>query len=108
LISKLRKEVGQSETADSYEDQVYFGEQPIWFSPDKIVRSINEADLKDKDKMALSSILKEAKTIETGEIIELVTSFLPAPGIDAMKNKGYSVWTKEEETHVIKSYFLKN
>lgn len=107
LISKLRKEVGQSEIAESYEDNDYFSEQPNWFSVDKVVRSINEAELKDKDKIALTIILKEAKTVKQGEIIELVTSFLPAPGIDAMKNKGYSVWTKKEGNDVIKSYFLK-
>ena len=108
LISRLRKEVGQFETADSFEDQEYFSEQPNWFSLDKVVRSINEANLKDKDKMALTIILKEAKSVKKGEIIELVTSFLPAPGIDAMKNKGYFVWTKKEGADVIKSYFLKN
>ncbi len=108
LISKLRKEVGQSEIDESYEDQDYYCEQPGWFSPDKVVRSINEAKVKDKDKMALSIILKEAKTVKKGKIIELITSFLPAPGIDALKRKGYSVWTKKESDDVIISYFLKN
>ncbi len=107
LISKLRKAVGQSEIDESYQDQDYFSEQPNWFSLDKIVRTINEAELKDKDKMALSIILKEAKTVKKGEIIELVTSFLPAPGIDAMKNKGFNTWTRKESDDVIKSYFLK-
>ncbi len=61
-----------------------------------------------KDKMALTIILKEAKTVRKGEIIELVTSFLPAPGIDVLKTKGYSVWTRKENDIIIKSYFLKN
>jgi len=108
LISKLRKEVGQPEINESFEDQNYFGEQPSWFLPDRVVRSINEAKLKDKDKMALTIILKEAKSIQKGEIIELVTSFLPAPGIDTLKSKGYSVWTIKESEMEIKSYFLKN
>ncbi len=108
LISRLRKEVGQPEATESYETQDYFGEQPNWFSPDKVVRSINEAELKDKDKMALAIVLKEAKSVKKGEIIELITSFLPAPGIDALKSKGYSAWTKKESDNVIKSYFLKN
>jgi len=53
-------------------------------------------------------IEKRAKEIKKGEIIELVTSFLPAPGIDILKSKGYSVWSKKESDTVIKSYFLKN
>lgn len=108
LISKLRKAVGQSEITETYDDHDYFGVQPEWFSPDKVVKSINEAKVKDKDKMALSIILKEAKIINKGEIIELITSFLPAPGIDILKSKGYDVWTKKENDSVIMSYFLKN
>ncbi len=108
LISKLRKAVGQPEIDESFEDQNYYGEQPGWFSQDKVVRSINEAKLEDKDKMALTIILKEAKDVKKGEIIELITSFLPAPGIDVLKSKGYSVWTRKENDIVIKSYFLKN
>ncbi len=108
LISKLRKAVGQHETDKIYEDEDYFNKQPGWFSQDKVVLSISEASIKDKDKITLTVILKEAKNIKKGEIIELVTSFLPAPGIDALKNKGYSVWVKKENKDVIKSYFLKN
>jgi len=108
LISKLRKEVGQPDIEESFSDENYFGEQPNWFTPDKIVSTFNEAQMKDKDKMALAIILKEVKKVKRGEIIELVTSFLPAPGIDILKSKGYSVWTTKESENVIKSYFLNN
>ncbi|MCP5108819.1 MAG: hypothetical protein GY950_35880, partial [bacterium] len=55
-------------------------------------------------------ILEEAqkKNLQKGEIIQLITSFLPAPGIDILKSKGYSVWTTKESEDVISSYFLKN
>jgi len=107
LISKLRKAVGQEETSELFTEQEYLGEQPEWFSPEKVVNSINEAEIKDKDRMALSVLLKNAKTLKKGEIIELITSFLPAPGIDAMKSKGFRVWTKKESDTLLKSYFLK-
>ncbi|MDQ6998959.1 MAG: hypothetical protein Q9M17_09625 [Mariprofundus sp.] len=45
--------------------------------------------------------------MKKGEIIELITSFLPAPGIDVMESKGYSVWVKKENDSLIKSCFLK-
>jgi len=108
LIGKLRKAVGQSESMDSYQDQDYFSEQPDWFSPDKITLSVDEDKVEDKDKMTLVTILQEARSVRKGEIIELVTSFLPAPGIDILKSKGYSVWTQKEGDDLIKSYFLKN
>lgn len=108
LINKLRKAVGQAEIVSSYEDEEYYQDKPDWFSADKISVSIDEDNLDDKDQMTLTVVLKEAKNVEKGEIIELVTTFLPAPGIDIMKSKGYSVWTTKEDNEIIKSYFLKN
>ncbi len=108
LISKLRVAVGQQTSADYYEDEDYYSKQPDWFSADKISVSVNEESSQDKDEMTLVTILREAKNVKQGEIIELVTTFLPAPGIDSLKAKGYSAWTKKAEDGLIKSYFLKN
>jgi len=108
LITQIREAVGQAVISESYEDQDYFGGKPDWFSHDKVALSIDEDKVEDKDKMTLVIILKEAKNIKKGEIIELVTSFLPAPGIDILKSKGYSVWTRKESDDLIRSYFLKN
>jgi hypothetical protein len=108
LINKLREVVGQSETNDFYEDENYFSDRPEWFSADKISLSINEENLEDENKITLVTILQEARKVRKGEIIELTTSFLPAPGIDRMIAKGYSAWTVKEADNLIKSYFLKN
>ncbi len=108
LIDTLRKAVGQSPSRQSYDDEDYFLDKPDWFSEDRIAVSIDEDKLEDKDHMALVSVLKEAKNVKKGEIIELVTTFLPAPGIDILKSKGYSVWTVKAEGDLIRSYFLKN
>ncbi|MDP6631289.1 MAG: DUF1858 domain-containing protein [Kiritimatiellia bacterium] len=108
LIAKIREAVGQQESTESYEDQDYFGERPDWFSPDKVTLSLDEDKVEDKDRMTLVIILKEAKSVQKGEIIELITSFLPAPGIDILKSKGYSVWTRKDGPDLIRSYFLKS
>ncbi len=108
LIGKLRAAVGQPVSAESYADQKYFGEQPDWFAPEKIVLTVDEAQVENKDSMTLVTILREATGVKKGQIIELVTTFLPAPGIDILKSKGYSVWTRKAGGDMIKSYFLKN
>ncbi len=108
LLNTIREAVGQSPSSDSYEDQDYFLDQPDWFDADKIALSLDEDKVEDKDHMTLVTILREAKNVNAGEIIELVTTFLPAPGIDLMKSKGYSVWTRKKKDGLIKSYFLKN
>jgi hypothetical protein len=107
LIAQISEAVGQPVSSVSYEDPDYLSEQPGWFSPEKIALSIDEDKVGDKDKMTLVIILSESKKVESGEIIELVTSFLPAPGIDILKSKGYAVWTQKESEVLFKSYFQK-
>jgi TusA-related sulfurtransferase len=57
--------------------------------------------------MTIVTVLRDAQKLKKGEIIELVTTFLPAPGIDRMRSKGYSVWTMKDEDNTIRTYFLK-
>jgi hypothetical protein len=108
LVNKLREAVGQPVTDVSYSEEEYFGAQPEWFSADRVAVTIDEDELDDKNKMTLVVIHERSKDVAKGGIIELVTTFLPAPGIDIMKSKGYSTWSREEEDGVVRSYFLKN
>jgi hypothetical protein len=107
LIGKLREAVGQPPSSESYTDENYFTEQPDWYSSDKVVVSVEEAAQENKDEMTLVAIMRESKDVKPGEIIELITTFLPAPGIDTLKSKGYAAWVKKEDGGIIKSYFLK-
>jgi hypothetical protein len=108
LIDTLRKYVGQEDVETTYKEEDYFQVQPTWYSPAKISVSIEEGSLEDEEKMTLVRVLREGKNVKEGEIIELVTSFLPAPGIDILTSKGYSVWTVKKPDGNIVSYFLKN
>ena len=108
LVNKLRAAVGQPPTDVSYSEEEYYGAQPEWYSADRVAVTIDEDDLDDKNKMTLVVIHEKARDVAKGGIIELVTTFLPAPGIDIMKSKGYSAWSREEEGGVVRSYFLKN
>ena len=108
MISILRKTVGQTMLDETYDITNYLGEQPNWFYIDKVVHSINESTVKDDNKMTITHLLKQAKDLKHGEIIELITSFIPAPGIDLMYKKGFNSWTKKESETVFKSYFLKS
>ena len=107
LVNKLREEVGQSKSDEPYEDETYFTSKPAWFSSDKVSVTIVEAEVEDKDSMTVVTVLREAKKLNAGEIIELITTFLPAPGIDSMRSKGYLVWTTRDDDNAIRTYFLK-
>ena len=57
--------------------------------------------------MTLGPILRGAKRMVKGEILELKSSFLPAPGIEIMRSKGYESWSVKRDGGMICTYFLK-
>lgn len=109
LVDRLRASVGQSPLADLTTDDTpdYFSEQPTWFDPMKIKTSIDEEKDVAADQMPLVPVAHAADALKEGEILELVTSYLPAPGIDIMRTKGFLVWSKQEQPGLIRTYFCK-
>lgn len=107
MVNELRAIVGQAPmSADASDDFVsHFGSQPEWFDRDKVVASMVEEEL-DPDVMPLNPLIRRAAELREGEIIELVTTYLPAPGIDIMKGKGFLAWSVEDGK-LIKTYFSK-
>ena len=109
LVNILRGAVGQEAIATDAisETDSYFTNQPDWFDATKIVVSIDEREGGDEDSMPLVSLVQKATRLDQTEIVELITTFLPAPGIDIMKKKGFLVWSVEESSGLIKTYFSK-
>ena len=97
VVNTLRSAVDQEEyvTNSKSADSLYFGEQPNWFDEERVVRSMDEGEV-DPETMPLTVVMEEAKGLQPGEILELITSFLPAPGIDIIRKKGLRVWTTRE------------
>ena len=57
--------------------------------------------------MPLVTLNEEATRLQPGEIVELITPFIPAPGIDIMKQRGFAVWVVEDTPELIRTYFAK-
>jgi hypothetical protein len=109
LLNELRAEVGQP-LLPAQNDEArpsYFPPKPQWFDASKLVGSIDEQIGGDPDKMTLTRLSKAAAELNPGEMVELNTTFLPAPGIDIMKKKGFLVWSSEESPEIIKTYVAK-
>lgn len=108
LVNRLRAEVGQGAVAveDTGGTASYFPSQPDWFDRTRVVATIDERErgASDPDTMAITKVLPIAARLQQGEILELITTFLPAPGIDVMKGKGYSVWSMQVEPELIRTY----
>ncbi|MCP3938743.1 MAG: DUF1858 domain-containing protein [Actinomycetia bacterium] len=74
----------------------YYGPEPDWFSRDAVSVVVRDEDL-DPDVMPINPVLRLARDLQAGEILELVTSHLPAPGIDILRRKGYRTWTVDDD-----------
>ena len=108
LVRRLRTVVGQAESevpGSQDRERDYFTERPEWFGEDKVVETFVETDL-DPNVMPLTPLLQRARKMQEGEIIELVTTYLPAPGIDIMKKKGFEAWSVSQ-AELIKTYFCR-
>jgi hypothetical protein len=100
MVNELRAAVGQTPWTDSGDDEVdYLGPPPGWFDPAAVVAVLRDDEL-DPDVMPINPLLRAARGLGDGEIVELVTSHLPAPGIDILRRKGYRTWTTEDEDTV--------
>jgi len=48
------------------------------------------------------------KDLPEHRVIELTTTFLPAPGIDVARKRGFRTWTVQEQDELFKSYFTRS
>jgi hypothetical protein len=106
LIKKINTALGNPASDSSYTVDEYYTPQPNWFSNEKVVVTIIEEEREDKNIMTLVEVNMRAKNVKKGEIIELVTTFLPAVGIDVMRKKGYMSWSNKTEKGLTKTYFI--
>ena len=110
MVNELRSLVGQepmvSSRVEDGQDDPYYSPRPNWFDRARVVATLNESEL-DANVMPLKPIMQKARTLRSGEILELVSSYLPAPGIDVMRKKHFLVWATKEEG-VTKTYFMKS
>jgi hypothetical protein len=96
LVNELRAAVGQDPLVDTEADDAdYFGVRPEWFDPERVVVVLRDDDL-DPDVMPIKPLLRAAREVEDGEIVEFVTTHLPAPGIDILRRQGYRTWATED------------
>ncbi len=109
MVNALRAAVGQPslEIEEVDESQNYFGSQPNWFDEKRIVIRTNEDKDFPENQMPITIILKKCNLLKTSEIFELRASFLPAPGIDLMRAKGFVTWSSESSNNEVITYFSK-
>ena len=106
LVDHLRALVGQPPLEGQAEpDEDYLVDEPAWFAAKKLVDTLDERlDDPEQSQMAIVPLAARAKTLEPGQMIELLTTFIPAPGIGVLRRKGHRTWCREEPDGTVHTY----
>ena len=109
MINQLREAIGQAPLGamEAISEEHYLGTAPSWFDQSCVASSIDDRS-GDSDEMAINRILRALRDLDARQVVELTTSFLPAPGIDVARNKGLLTWTLREEEELYKTYFTRS
>jgi hypothetical protein len=75
---------------------------PAWFANSRVVAELREDS--SEERMPVLAVLEEARRLSAGEMVELRTSFLPAPGIDLIRGKGFRVWSRRDGARDVRTF----
>ena len=109
MVNALRSVVGQTpiESEEGTQSEDYYGHRPDWFDESLIASSADEAQDIPENQMPVTVILQRANALTPGEIFEFRATFLPVPGIDLLRAKGFLSWSVECADNDIRTYFAK-
>jgi len=109
MIGQLRQAVGLApiDATESSSMEDYLGTAPEWFEPSCIFESIDDR-AGDSEEMAITRIVKTMKDLTEHHVVELTTTFLPAPGIDVARKRGIRTWAVQEQDELYKTYFTRS
>lgn len=110
LINTLRTTVGQTAFSGNETglQSPTPAAPPAWFNPGKVVHSLDVRLSIACGEQPVTEVLRLLNTLPSGQMLELITPFQPAPLIEIAQTKGYQVWCQEIGTEIHKTYFHSN
>lgn len=97
MINTLREAAGQTGHTVSNQQSDSGKSSPVWIINRKTSICIDARPIIQSGGHPLEQVFKESTRLEPGDILELITPFLPVPLIEKMEARGFDCWTKEEE-----------
>jgi len=102
LVNRLRKEAGQVEfTDDSMNDSYLVLAPPAGFDVSRVTRWFDATPVINAGESPMADILSMAHKLSPGEILELKTPFIPAPILDMLKEKGFTIFAMKSNGIVL-------
>jgi uncharacterized protein (DUF2249 family) len=82
-------------------------QNPEWFNEKNIVSVFDARPIISGGGHPMMEVFDEANKLNTGEILDLITPFVPAPLIDKLHNMGFETFAKESEGNIFHTYISK-
>lgn len=102
LVNLLRSKVGQEPLFGSFSDSAYLvKELPEWYNESMIVKKFDAREVIQSGGSPLNTIVEETGKLNSGEIYEFTTPFVPAPILDILTKKGFNTFSHEKEGAII-------
>lgn len=102
IVNCMRKESGQSDEGKDNSEVSYLSPTvPEWFEKAKIINVMDASPIINSGASPMSEILRQTNLLNTGEIFELRTPFIPAPIIDMLRAKDFNIYIVQMASHVL-------
>jgi len=106
LINRLREAAGQTgDTSHVDADVTKTAGPPVWFDTKKVVDSLDARPILESGQQPLGLMMQRLRRLAPGQIMELTTSFEPAPLIDTARAQGFEAWSTKIEPNLVKTWF---
>ncbi|MBE0662582.1 MAG: DUF1858 domain-containing protein [Bacteroidales bacterium] len=107
MVNQLRQAVGQELLFIEPKTKTIMNQIPEWLNESHIKNTIDARPMLEAGQHPISIVFEELGKIKSGEILKLITGFVPAPLLDKAKDKGHLVYTVENSPKEFHSFFCK-
>jgi hypothetical protein len=104
FVNALRAKVGQAPFQMDIVKKTS-EEPPFWFKTGTVVKSIDARPMLDQGEIPVTTVLQEIKDMAEGEILEVITPFIPAPLLDKVAAQNCHVWSRQKSAADVRNYF---
>ncbi len=105
MINRLREAAGQSPGLDVSSDEHQDTATPGWVKDSPVKQTFDARSPIERGEQPMGRVMAELKKLNSGEVYELITSFVPAPLIDMAAKQGYEAWSTDSGDGVVHTYF---
>lgn len=108
LVNRLRVKAGQG-NIEKFEDTGtrFTTTCPEWFNTESVVNSIVIREMLNRGEQPVHEVLSAIKQLQSGNILEVIAPFIPAPLIDKSLSLGYRHWLEKKSETEFRVYFVK-